>query len=231
MLTVVAAGFLQGIFSSFHCIGMCGPLAAATLDRNESFHLSHFFYQTGRGISYIIIGLFFGLVSTQVNKFGFEFTGIQYFSAILAIVISLIIFLMIITKNSKSLNTGWLFKKIIQPIQHHKKQLGIIFPFLLGLASGLLPCGVLYSGYAIAFGSGDILLGGLTMFGFYAGTLPVFVTTVIGWFYVQKRIPTNYLTMIALTISIISIGAVAFRSRNLYTGKASTPPCHEHKHN
>ena len=52
--------------------------------------------------------------------------------------------------------------------------------FLAGLATGFLPCGLLYGMLANAASTSDLLTGGLTMAVFGLGTAPVMVLTGFG---------------------------------------------------
>src|SRR6476660_2088144 len=71
LLAAITLGFL----GSFHCIGMCGPIALA-LPIGSSKGISKVLlilnYNTGRIITYSIIGLFFGILGK-----GFVIAGFQ----------------------------------------------------------------------------------------------------------------------------------------------------------
>ena len=67
--------FLFGLLGSFHCIGMCGPIAfVLPIDRinktKSIFQTS--LYHLGRIFSYALIGALFGLLGK-----GFYFFGLQ----------------------------------------------------------------------------------------------------------------------------------------------------------
>src|SRR5204863_790066 len=67
--------FLFGLISSFHCIGMCGPIALMLpVDRsNPAKKVSQIFtYHLGRLTAYATIGLLFGFLGR-----GFFMAGIQ----------------------------------------------------------------------------------------------------------------------------------------------------------
>src|SRR5210317_1990819 len=64
-----------GIAGSFHCIGMCGPIAfVIPVDRSFKTKLIYqtFLYHIGRLISYSLIGLLFGLVGKGLYLAGFQ---------------------------------------------------------------------------------------------------------------------------------------------------------------
>ena len=67
--------FIFGLISSFHCIGMCGPIAMMLpVDRNNQAKktLQIITYHIGRLTAYATIGLLFGLLGK-----GFFLAGMQ----------------------------------------------------------------------------------------------------------------------------------------------------------
>jgi sulfite exporter TauE/SafE len=45
----------------------------------------------------------------------------------------------------------------------------IIFSFIFGMFTGLLPCAILYPAFAMALATGNPLLGGISMGSFFSG--------------------------------------------------------------
>ena len=79
-----------GLLGSFHCIGMCGPIAfMLPVDRNNQTKrvLQIFVYHLGRMITYGILGLLFGLLGKGFNFFGFQ----QYLSIIIGVIMILVV--------------------------------------------------------------------------------------------------------------------------------------------
>ena len=69
------SAFILGLLGSFHCVGMCGPIAfMLPVDRTNSFRkiTQIFTYHFGRLLAYSIIGLFFGLVGKSLYIFGLQ---------------------------------------------------------------------------------------------------------------------------------------------------------------
>ena len=59
-LQLIAAAFTIGILGSFHCIGMCGPLALSLPLKNNNTGTKFFgaiLYNSGRVTTYIFLGL------------------------------------------------------------------------------------------------------------------------------------------------------------------------------
>jgi sulfite exporter TauE/SafE len=66
--SVIAAGFTIGILGSFHCVGMCGPIALSlpVYDKPKWQRLFLILlYNFGRMTAYASMGVLFGLVGRQ----------------------------------------------------------------------------------------------------------------------------------------------------------------------
>ena len=86
MAAIFLAALTLGMLGSFHCIGMCGPLAfSLPLSNNSVFEKfsGSFLYNSGRIITYSTLGLLFGLAGNSFYLFGFQ----QWLSIITGIVI------------------------------------------------------------------------------------------------------------------------------------------------
>ena len=71
----ILAGFIVGVVGSFHCIGMCGPIAIAlpTGDENRIKDLwKKFLYNLGRVFTYGLMGAILGLLGQKIKLFGFQ---------------------------------------------------------------------------------------------------------------------------------------------------------------
>jgi sulfite exporter TauE/SafE len=72
MTSFLIFGFLIGLASNFHCIGMCGPLAfALPMDRSSTVKsiLSVLKYNFGRLFSYGFLGMIVGMFGFSVLLF------------------------------------------------------------------------------------------------------------------------------------------------------------------
>lgn len=173
LLPVIIAGFTLGAAGSLHCVGMCGPLSLALPTHHLSAFgkfISLFLYQAGRIITYSLLGLVFGLAGRRLYLAGFQ----QWFSIGLGVLVLLLALLYFLQKHS--LHFSFL-DRFYLPVQ---QLLGRLlrtahgpFGFLsLGLANGLLPCGMVYIAVATTLSFGTIPESTLFMTGFGAGTLP-----------------------------------------------------------
>lgn len=176
-IAVVLAALLLGFLGSFHCIGMCGPIALTLpVQHLEGFKkfTGIIIYNFGRVITYAILGLFFGVIGMSFNLFGWQ--------QLLSIILGSLLVLFFITSffqkrlfNNQFIQKHW-NKYIIRWLTplFHKKNLGNLL--LIGLLNGLLPCGLVYMAVAGALATGNILYSSLFMASFGLGTLPAMVT-------------------------------------------------------
>ena len=173
MLQLIITAFTIGILGSFHCVGMCGPLALS-LPLNSDTVWDKFsgalLYNAGRIITYSVFGLLFGIIGKSAALFGYQ----QWLSILLGV---LIIFFVILPKrvsvfNNKNFITGF-FENIRSGLGNLFVQKNYSSLFSIGLLNGLLPCGLVYMAVAGAVATGDIAKSILFMAFFGLGTLPM----------------------------------------------------------
>lgn len=177
MWHLITGGFLLGLFGSMHCVGMCGPLALVI----PVHHLSpvrKFFmlllYQLGRVITYASLGLIFGFAGRRLYLAGLQ----QWFS--IGVGIFILTFLILFYFYKKTIQPSFMqafYKRIQQVIitllQSKKNSITYL---LLGMANGLLPCGMVYVAIAAALTGTTITESVLFMAVFGLGTLPAMLT-------------------------------------------------------
>ncbi len=173
MIQLIVAAFTMGLLGSFHCVGMCGPLALSLpLSTNTvwSKFSGAFLYNTGRIITYSVFGFVFGLVGKSASLFGYQ----QWLSILLGV---LIIFFVILPKRISAFNNKNFITVFFEKI---RSGLGDLFSrknysslFFIGILNGLLPCGLVYMAAAAAVATGDIADSILFMAFFGLGTLPI----------------------------------------------------------
>lgn len=188
-MELIIAAISLGLLGSFHCIGMCGPIALALPVHQYSplkKYLGIFLYNLGRVVTYTFLGVVFGLLGQSFFLGGFQ--------QMLSIVIGVLLLLSVILTNVKALNTAKGLGFIYSFINSVKLQLGNLFNkkglhflFLIGLLNGLLPCGLVYLGIAGAIATGHYIKGAEFMFYFGIGTVPVmYAVAFLGQFITVK---------------------------------------------
>jgi sulfite exporter TauE/SafE len=170
ILAAISLGFL----GSFHCMGMCGPIALALPVHQKSASqkiISILAYNSGRILTYALFGVLFGLIGQSFAVFGYQ----QKLSVLLG---ALILLALLVPKRF-----AYHFRvtgKLYGLLNHLKNKIAQLFQqrsirsfFSIGLLNGLLPCGLVYMGVAGAIATGSVFKGMLFMAFFGAGTLPL----------------------------------------------------------
>ncbi|HXY61640.1 MAG TPA: sulfite exporter TauE/SafE family protein [Nitrospirota bacterium] len=179
------AGYLLALITGFlggfgHCIGMCGPLVASSSLHSISGDgsrnprgplLNQSLYNLGRLTTYGLVGAIMGFAASFVDVAG-RLMGIQNGVIVGAGIVMIVMGLGI---TGIVMGTGWLEQHNLLVLAMAKKMFGLssrwrYYP--LGLVLGLMPCGLSYTAFIAAAGTGSPVSGMLTMFFFGAGTVP-----------------------------------------------------------
>lgn len=235
MMPLFFAAITMGMIGSFHCIGMCGPIAFA-LPLNNDSSLAKFFgsllYNTGRITTYSCIGLLFGLTGKGLSIIGFQ----QGLSILLG---STILIILLMAKwGSFKINPPFIFSQASLKIRNAlgklflKKNFGALY--LIGLLNGLLPCGLIYMAVAGAVATADPVKSALFMAAFGAGTLPVmWAVSFFGNFIgmeARKKIRNLYPYMMVLMACLLILRGmglgIAYLSPATDTAKKQVIECY-----
>lgn len=192
------SAIIFGLLGSFHCVGMCGPIAfILPVDRTNSFKkvTQILTYHFGRLLAYSIIGLFFGLVGKSLYIFGIQ----QQLSIYLGII--MIVVVVIPTKIFNKYNFSKPIYKLISKVKTSlgkalKKKTADTF-LTIGFLNGFLPCGLVYMAVFGSLATQNTWQGSLYMALFGLGTIPLMTTAIyLGKFLnatikqrIQKAIP------------------------------------------
>jgi len=171
--------FLFGLISSFHCIGMCGPIAMMLpVDRNNPAKkvTQIITYHLGRLSAYGSIGLLFGLLGSGLFLAGIQ----QQLSIFIGVAMILVILVpeKIFSKYNFSKPIFRLISKIKQTLGSHFKNKSYKSLFIIGLLNGFLPCGMVYVALFGAIAMQSASLGILYMVLFGLGTVPLMSSVV-----------------------------------------------------
>lgn len=235
ILPVLLSGFTLGATGSLHCVGMCGPLSLALpvhhLSKAQKF-FSLLLYQFGRIVTYAVIGLVFGLAGRTIYMAGYQ----QWFSIIMGISIlamAALYFLQHKTVHLKFLNGFYLF--VQQLMSRILRSSPGTFSFLwMGMANGLLPCGMIYIALATTLSLTSLAESVSFMAMFGAGTLPAMM--LVGYagqmikpewrFTLRKLVPVFISLMgVILILRGMNLG-IPFISPVLPQAPGETVVCH-----
>lgn len=212
--------FTLGLVGSLHCAGMCGPLAMAVPvigKGTAAIAFSRLVYNSGRVVTYMVIGVLFGLLGQA-----FAMAGFQRWISIAAGVVILIGLIVSLKWGSSTMMTRWIVKlKGLFGDALRKRSTASLFA--LGLVNGLLPCGLVYVAAAAAVTTGAWYHGAIYMFFFGLGTLPMMlgVGMLVGRLGQQWRLRLQNLVPVSLAI----VGALLIlRGAGLGIPLLSPPP-------
>ncbi|MEO6251958.1 MAG: sulfite exporter TauE/SafE family protein [Ferruginibacter sp.] len=234
MVQLFFVAFMIGIVGSFHCVGMCGPLALALPLANDSFFAKFsgaLIYNAGRIATYSVFGLIFGAIGQTASLFGFQ----QWLSISTGLLI--LVFIVIPKKYNMQQAASNYTTRFFSGI---RMQLGRLFTkknntsfFVIGLLNGLLPCGLVYMAVAGAIAAGSIGNSVLFMAAFGLGTLPIMWSVAFFGNYVgvslRQKIRRVYPYMLALMACLLILRGmglgIPYVSPKMNTEQAAVHGC------
>jgi sulfite exporter TauE/SafE len=173
------SAIILGLLGSFHCIGMCGPIAMVLPVHNEKplpRLLKIFLYHFGRILAYGTIGFAFGFLGKGLFLSGFQ----QRLSIIIGIIMILYI-LIPASVLSKFQATSLLYSfigKIKLGLGKRLKNKSYASLFIIGFLNGYLPCGMVYMALVGAIAMASPQEGFFYMMLYGLGSIPL-MTVVI----------------------------------------------------
>ena len=203
------SAFIFGLISSFHCIGMCGPIAMMLpVDRsNEVKKITQIItYHIGKLTAYGTLGLIFGLLGRSFYLAGMQ----QQLSIIVGILMILVAVIpeKVFAKYNFSKPVYRVITKVKSSLGQQFKNKSYKSLFTIGLLNGFLPCGMVYVAIFGAIAMQSVSLGVLYMLLFGIGTIPmltavIYISNVLSFSFrgtLQKIIP-----VVAVVIGMLFI--------------------------
>ncbi|MCQ8183066.1 sulfite exporter TauE/SafE family protein [Methylomonas sp. SURF-1] len=208
--------FLIGFLTSFHCVGMCGPLLLGYIANNtragQHSHVAHLLYGIGKTLSYSSIGALFGAFGAIV-----AFTPFTQGAVGMAAGVFLLLFGLHMLEVFPSLN-HFQFKTpgcVVRFVGAEYRKHGN--PFVIGLLNGLMIiCGPLQAMYVTAAGSGSWAQGAAILFFFGLGTLPL----LMGFGFLTSSLSANLTPKLlkASGVIVMALGVIMFNRGLSVTG-------------
>ena len=160
--------FIVGIFTSLHCVGMCGGImlsqSMSSVSKNKFESLKPaILYNLGRVISYTVLG---GIVGAIGSVFSLSLSlkaALQVFAGLFMIIMGL---------NMSGFSIFRRFN-IRLPWSSCNINRNSKTPFIVGILNGFMPCGPLQTMQLYALGTGSAINGATSMFIFALGTVPL----------------------------------------------------------
>ena len=220
---MLVAIFVSSIFGSVHCLAMCGPLVGLS---RGGLRLA-IVHALGRLTTYATLGAAAGMVGSAIDLAG-DLGAVQRAATIVAGSAILAWGL-----YQLGVAAGWIratshasttaFSRALVQI---KTPRAVRRAWLVGVLTGLLPCGWLWAFVVTAAGTGHATDGALVMIAFWLGTVPAMVglLTVAGPVIarVRRRMPA----ITAIVLIVLGLGTLALRWRDAGATQVEHPHCH-----
>lgn len=195
--------FMTGVLGASHCLGMCGPLALIVGVSSAGWGSAltrQIVYSLGRIFTYAVLGAIAGFAGNRLSGYAQAVTNVP---AILAIVAGIMLlyqgakatgvlayvarWLRSLTSRDRDASTApsanghtggaCLAGGMIGTLLRQPHAIGA---FIAGMATGLLPCGLLYGMLALAVSTHHVVSGALLMIVFGLGTTPMMIVAGLG---------------------------------------------------
>ena len=205
-MTILLSALVLGLMGSFHCAGMCGPIAIALPLHGNTVSQKIFggtLYNVGRTITYGIMGAIFGFLGQGVEMLGFQ----QKISVLMGALMIISVLFPALFKNKSKLGKSW--SRFVGKL---KKTMGKLFSirsfsslFFIGILNGLLPCGLVYMAIAGAMGTGNVAQGSLYMILFGLGTIPMMLTISLAGNIMSQAIRNKINRLIPVLVVVVGL--------------------------
>lgn len=228
-------GFVLGLLGSFHCIGMCGPIALILpLRKNNAWikFVQIILYFMGKTFTYGLLGLVFGIIGKGLFIREYQ----QNFSVFMGLMMIVMGVFSVFQIRFTSLQTP-IFRGLNQVKLALGKQLknrGLFSVFIIGFLNGFLPCGLVYTALFSALATADMVQTFLYMICFGVGaSFLMFVFIYVGKFLsanvqqrIQKMIPFFVIVFgILLIMRGLGLGIPMVSPSNTHLMIQENPDC------
>lgn len=177
--------FVIGLLSGVHCIGMCGGIMLTQKNAVA--------YNAGRLLSYTVVGAVFGAIGTVITY------DMQFKSMLSTICGGLVVIVGLMMWGVPFLRQ--ISPELTKPCRFKGGR-----PLVIGLLTGLMPCGALASMWLFAAASGSAAKGAESMFAFGLGTCAVML--LFGTFGALVPAKYNKYILKVSTVLIVSLGLI-----------------------
>jgi sulfite exporter TauE/SafE len=218
--TLLLTVFATSLVGSLHCVGMCGPFVAfySGADGSSGVRrlLSHASYSGGRLLTYAIVGFAAGAVGAALDIAG-SLAGFQRIAAVLAGA-TMVLWGVLALLQLRGVrvfrhrgNDGRMARVLRRGFSLVSDKPPMARAAVVGVLSGLLPCGWLWAFVVTAAGTGGAAKGAAVMAAFWAGTIPALLAVGFGTQLVSAPLRRHVPAVTA--ILLVSLGLIAILGR------------------
>jgi sulfite exporter TauE/SafE/copper chaperone CopZ len=198
--------FVIGIITSVHCIAMCGginlsqSISHSNTENKSNILYPSVMYNIGRVISYTLIGAIVGALGSIVNFSQTIKAVIQIAAGIFMVIMGINMLGIFPYLKKFNIKLPSVFTKKID-----KKKQNSNSPLYIGLLNGFMPCGPLQAMQIYALSTGNAISGGISMFAFSIGTVPLMfalgtIAAILG-----KKFSRRIITIGAVIVTIMGL--------------------------
>lgn len=198
--------FILGLLGSFHCVGMCGPIAfLLPLDRKSASKrvLQLLSYHAGRLSTYAVIGILFGLIGSGLHLFAIQ----QQVSIGIGVLMIVVVLLPVTALNriqvTRPLYSG--ISKLKSAMGNTLKERHAHSFLVMGLLNGLLPCGLVYMAVFATLASGSAIHGAWYMVFFGLGTVPLMTGAIYAGNFLKASVKQKIMRLVPAFVVIIGL--------------------------
>ena len=201
---MILLAFTLGLMSSFHCVGMCGPIALALPIHQGSKGrqiLGLLTYNFGRISTYAVLGAAIGALGGAVVWVGY----LRYLS--IAAGALMLLYILWPARLDPFLKVPAFWQRAVARLKigmaQYLRSRKLGGWAALGMLNGLLPCGLVYLALISAVAAGSFLNGATYMFAFGLGTLPAMMAVGFfkQWFSPALRSRMRRLTPVLMAVA------------------------------
>lgn len=232
MIAFLGSIAAASVLGSWHCAAMCGGLSTiASGGAARPQRAAQLSYQAGRLVAYAVLGSAAGALGSAANVAG-SAVGFADIATVVAASFMIVwglaqlLPLWARRRGSASLNPPrfrWLsdaFSRALYRISQHPP---VLRGALMGVATGVLPCGFLYAFVVLSAGTGSFAGGALTMAAFWLGTVPA----LLGFGVFARKLGSSVSRKLpafgALVLVVLGLGSLFVRA-------SGAPPANDPEH-
>jgi sulfite exporter TauE/SafE len=236
MTALLTAVFVASLVGSLHCAGMCGGIVTLCVSgrpvTTRRAWRPHVLYNLGRLVSYATLGAVAGGLGAAIDLGG-SAVGWSRVATLVAGGTMIVIGGVALLRSAGVRIGGGAVPAPIRDL--FARGLAVVRtwpagvqPLLIGLLTGLLPCGWLYAFVVAAAGTGHPWLGAATMAVFWAGTVPVMLGLGIGAQTLAGPLRRHVPRVTAVALVVVAVITITGRLR--VPAYADAPAVSSHAH-
>ncbi|MEZ4704369.1 MAG: sulfite exporter TauE/SafE family protein [Bdellovibrionota bacterium] len=186
--------------TSFHCIGMCGPISLVLFNQNHGV-TSYLTYHLFRWLGY----LFF---SSLLFSMGIE---LRHWISPTILVATFVVLMFVVSLPSISMHLTSHLPRIQNNIAKKLRRATgkYSLPIVLGFFSGILPCGLLYVAYGSTLAFQHYTRVWIAMSLFFVGTFPLLFAGQLFGQHALSWMPKKWRTLWTMVLFVIAIMMLA----------------------